>query len=190
MRLAPNTVRLAVRAELVEAHSPFDRLRANELKRTVLGWLLGQQRKSSVSGGVPQSLVEHGECKRRADSCGREARVRLRDGSCRNPLAHMFPLFLRLVVGSMPSTRLAQLTPNPRLVGRHVHDVLVRWYALRGIGARRRHALKDRFFRMGTISATGRLCACTVIVAPASTCRRRWLSRALGSRTPVCMVVT
>ena len=32
-----NTVRLAVRAELVEAHSPFDRLRANELKRTVLG---------------------------------------------------------------------------------------------------------------------------------------------------------
>ena len=31
-----NTVRLAVRAELVEAHSPFDRLRANELKRTVL----------------------------------------------------------------------------------------------------------------------------------------------------------
>ena len=33
---SPNTVRLAVRAELVEAHSPFDRLRANELKRTVL----------------------------------------------------------------------------------------------------------------------------------------------------------
>ena len=32
----PNTVRLAVRAELVEAHLPFDRLRANELKRTVL----------------------------------------------------------------------------------------------------------------------------------------------------------
>ena len=32
-----NTVRLAVRAELVEAHSPLDRLRANELKRTVLG---------------------------------------------------------------------------------------------------------------------------------------------------------
>ena len=32
-----NTVRLAVRAELVEAHSPFDRLRANELKRTALG---------------------------------------------------------------------------------------------------------------------------------------------------------
>ena len=32
-----NAVRLAVRAELVEAHSPFDRLRANELKRTVLG---------------------------------------------------------------------------------------------------------------------------------------------------------
>ena len=31
-----NTVRLAVRAELVEAHSPFDRLRANELKRTAL----------------------------------------------------------------------------------------------------------------------------------------------------------
>ena len=31
-----NTVRLAVRAELVEAHSPFDRLRANKLKRTVL----------------------------------------------------------------------------------------------------------------------------------------------------------
>ena len=31
-----NTVRLAVRAEQVEAHSPFDRLRANELKRTVL----------------------------------------------------------------------------------------------------------------------------------------------------------
>ena len=35
----PNTVRLAVRAELVEAHSPFDRLRANELKRTAL-WLI------------------------------------------------------------------------------------------------------------------------------------------------------
>ena len=33
----PNAVRLAVLAELVEAHSPFDRLRANELKRTVLG---------------------------------------------------------------------------------------------------------------------------------------------------------
>ena len=33
----PNTVRLAVRAELVEPHSPFDRLRANELKRTALG---------------------------------------------------------------------------------------------------------------------------------------------------------
>ena len=32
----PNTVRLAVQAELVEAHSPFDRLRANELKRTAL----------------------------------------------------------------------------------------------------------------------------------------------------------
>ena len=32
-----NTVRLAVRAELVEAHSPFDRLGANELKRTALG---------------------------------------------------------------------------------------------------------------------------------------------------------
>ena len=32
-----NAVRLAVLAELVEAHSPFDRLRANELKRTVLG---------------------------------------------------------------------------------------------------------------------------------------------------------
>ena len=32
-----NTVRLAVRAELVEAHSPFDRLRANVLNRTVLG---------------------------------------------------------------------------------------------------------------------------------------------------------
>ena len=32
-----NTFRLAVLAELVEAHSPFDRLRANELKRTVLG---------------------------------------------------------------------------------------------------------------------------------------------------------
>ena len=32
-----NTVRLAVRAELVEAHSPFDRLRANGLKRTALG---------------------------------------------------------------------------------------------------------------------------------------------------------
>ena len=31
-----NTVRFAVRAELVEAHSPFDRLRANELKRTAL----------------------------------------------------------------------------------------------------------------------------------------------------------
>ena len=32
-----NTVRLAVRAELVEAHSPFDRLSPNELKRTALG---------------------------------------------------------------------------------------------------------------------------------------------------------
>ena len=31
-----NIVRLAVRAEPVEAHSPFDRLRANELKRTAL----------------------------------------------------------------------------------------------------------------------------------------------------------
>ena len=31
-----NSVRLAVRAELVEAHSPFDRLRANALNRTVL----------------------------------------------------------------------------------------------------------------------------------------------------------
>ena len=38
---ALNTVRLAVRAELVEAQSPFDSLRANELKRTALGrhWL-------------------------------------------------------------------------------------------------------------------------------------------------------
>ena len=41
-RLAPHqgpgspNKRLAVRAELVEAHSPFDRLRANELKRTAL----------------------------------------------------------------------------------------------------------------------------------------------------------
>ena len=32
-----NTVRLAVRAELVEAHSPFDTLRANALNRTALG---------------------------------------------------------------------------------------------------------------------------------------------------------
>ena len=31
-----NTVRLAVRAELVEAHAPFDRLRVNALKRTAL----------------------------------------------------------------------------------------------------------------------------------------------------------
>ena len=35
-----NTVRLAVWAEPVEAHSPFDRLRANELKRTALGQVL------------------------------------------------------------------------------------------------------------------------------------------------------
>ena len=35
-----NTVRLAVRAEPVEAHSPFDKLRANELKRTALGQVL------------------------------------------------------------------------------------------------------------------------------------------------------
>ena len=103
---------------------------------------------------------------------------------------NMLPLFLRLVVEPMPSTRLAQLTPNPRLVGRHVHDVLARRYALRGLGARRRHALKDRFFRMRTISATCRLCAWTVIVAPASTCRSCWLSRALSSRTLACMVVT
>ena len=32
-----NAVRLAVLAELVEAHLPFDRLRGKELKRTVLG---------------------------------------------------------------------------------------------------------------------------------------------------------
>ena len=32
-----NTVRLAVRAELVEAHLPFDRLRASALNRTALG---------------------------------------------------------------------------------------------------------------------------------------------------------
>ena len=35
----PNTVRLAVRAELVEAHALFDRLRVNALKRTALGQL-------------------------------------------------------------------------------------------------------------------------------------------------------
>ena len=35
-----NTVRLAVRAEPVEAHSPFDRLRANELKRTALSQVI------------------------------------------------------------------------------------------------------------------------------------------------------
>ena len=36
-RVSLNAVRLAVLAELVEAHSPFDRLRANALKRTALG---------------------------------------------------------------------------------------------------------------------------------------------------------
>ena len=39
MGSTPNTVRLAVRAELVEAHAPFDRLRVNALKRTALGQL-------------------------------------------------------------------------------------------------------------------------------------------------------
>ncbi len=37
--LGLNIVCLAVRAEPVEAHSPFDRLRANELKRTALRWV-------------------------------------------------------------------------------------------------------------------------------------------------------
>ena len=41
-RASLNAVRLAVLAELVEAHSPFDRLRANELKRTVLRQALGE----------------------------------------------------------------------------------------------------------------------------------------------------
>ena len=36
-RVGHNTVRLAVRAEPVETHSPFDVPRANELKRTALG---------------------------------------------------------------------------------------------------------------------------------------------------------
>jgi hypothetical protein len=42
LRLFPycSTVRLAVRAEFVEVHSPFDRLRANGPKRTVLGQVL------------------------------------------------------------------------------------------------------------------------------------------------------
>ena len=43
-----NTVRLAVRAELVEAHSPFDRLRANELKRTALSQAMPCQAASAV----------------------------------------------------------------------------------------------------------------------------------------------
>ena len=43
-----NTAQLAVRAELVEAHSPFDRLRANELKRTALGQVLAAARTLSA----------------------------------------------------------------------------------------------------------------------------------------------
>ena len=35
-----NTVRLAVRAELVEAHAPLDRLRVNALKRTALSLVM------------------------------------------------------------------------------------------------------------------------------------------------------
>ena len=46
-----NTVRLAVRAELVEAHSPFDRLRANELKRTALRPAPGSPAHGSPVGG-------------------------------------------------------------------------------------------------------------------------------------------
>ena len=42
-RAGLNAVRLAVLAELVEAHSPFDRLRENALNRTVLEMIVTLQ---------------------------------------------------------------------------------------------------------------------------------------------------
>ena len=61
-----NTVRLAVRAELVEAHSPFDKLRANELKRTALSQVLQNHISTHKHQGPHQISLTASASNRRA----------------------------------------------------------------------------------------------------------------------------